>query len=163
MCLFSTVNEALNKTFYYTPSVEVENRDESKLECSITLHAGGRLKWYRQRSDTEEVVDIMDDYWKREHGVEYMITEGSNNRDHYYMSKLSIRITKESYAGIYFCAVESGDSTELIRSCGIKLTVIGKQSAVHTCCVVMNYCLINPQVQTRNVRSPTSLDFLHSG
>ena len=108
----------------YSTSVEVENRDEAKLECSITLPAGGKLKWYRQRSDTKELVDIADDYWKKQ-GAEYMITVGSNNQDHYYMSKLSIRVTKESYAGIYFCVAEGNDGTQLTLSDGIPLTVLG--------------------------------------
>ena len=112
--------------FKYSNDTVVENRGESKLECSITLRAGGKLKWYRQRSDTKELVDIVDDYWKREYGAEYMITEGSNNKDHYYMSKLSVRITKESYTGIYFCVAESDDGTRLTQSHGITLTVVGK-------------------------------------
>ena len=104
--------------------MEVENREEAKLDCSITLPSGGKLKWYRERADTKEHVEVVDDYWKR-HGSEYMITDSLDRNHNYYMSKLAIRVTKESYAGIYFCAAEDNNGRTLIKSDGIHLTVLG--------------------------------------
>lgn len=123
MCLF------IDNDFKYSGSIEVKNRQQAKLDCSGTFPKGSELRWCREKDDNSGVIlEVTDEYWKKEFKAEYQISTGYDSINNYYMSQLTIRTAKQSYAGNYYCKVVDSNGNTLIQSKEILLKVIGNNS-----------------------------------
>jgi len=104
----------------------VKNRQQARFDCSGTFPKGSTLRWYREKNDDSGVLlEVTDKYWKSEFEAEYQISTSYDSTNNYYMSQLTIRTVKHSYAGNYYCRVVDSSGVTLIQSKEILLEVTG--------------------------------------
>lgn len=110
----------------------MRNKQQAKFDCSGTFPKGSKLKWFREKKDNRGVLlEVTDRYWKKQFQAEYQISMSFDAANNYYMSQLTIRTTKQNYAGNYYCKVLNSSGNTLVQSKAISLEITGSYNAVY--------------------------------